>query len=112
MFVYFLFYSIQVRSFGGEKRQMSMFGSQVRYWLLRRIPLVLLLQKRGMLTLPCTYSNHFHGASQVLAFQRSGIRLGTFKSVNESMTRVAVYISLLTLYFLGGSKVKSVSCGL
>lgn len=23
---------LQVRSFGGEKRQMSMFSSQVRYW--------------------------------------------------------------------------------
>ncbi|KAI9161620.1 hypothetical protein LWI28_019124 [Acer negundo] len=60
-----------VRSFGGEKRQMSMFGSQV------------------------------------LAYQESGIKLGTFKSVNESLTRVAIYISLLTLYCLGGSKVKA-----
>ncbi|KAK2653752.1 hypothetical protein Ddye_013608 [Dipteronia dyeriana] len=60
-----------VRSFGGEKRQMSMFGSQV------------------------------------LAYQKSGIKLGTFKSVNESLTRVAIYISLLTLYSLGGSKVKA-----
>ncbi|PON57833.1 ATP-binding cassette containing protein [Trema orientale] len=60
-----------VRSFGGEKRQMLMFGSQV------------------------------------LAFQSSGIKLGTFKSVNESLTRVAVYISLLALYCLGGSKVKA-----
>ncbi|KAH7557571.1 hypothetical protein JRO89_XS11G0182100 [Xanthoceras sorbifolium] len=60
-----------VRSFGGEKRQMSMFGSQV------------------------------------LAYQKSGIKLGTFKSLNESLTRVAIYISLLTLYCLGGSKVKA-----
>ncbi|KAK0596817.1 hypothetical protein LWI29_019329 [Acer saccharum] len=60
-----------VRSFGGEKRQMSMFGSQV------------------------------------LAYQKSGIKLGAFKSVNESLTRVAIYISLLTLYCLGGSKVKA-----
>ncbi|KHG06523.1 ABC transporter B family member 28 [Gossypium arboreum] len=60
-----------VRSFGGEKRQMLMFGSQV------------------------------------LAYQRSGIKLGTFKSINESLTRVAVYISLLALYCLGGSKVKA-----
>ncbi|EEF51451.1 ABC transporter B family member 28 [Ricinus communis] len=60
-----------VRSFGGEKRQMSMFGSQV------------------------------------LAYQSSGIKLGTFKSVNESLTRVAVYVSLLALYSLGGSKVKA-----
>ncbi|KAJ6971178.1 hypothetical protein NC653_035448 [Populus alba x Populus x berolinensis] len=47
--------------------------------------------------------------SQVLAYQRSGIKLGAFKSVNESLTRVAVYISLLTLYSLGGSRVKAVS---
>ncbi|KAF5743564.1 ABC transporter B family member 28 [Tripterygium wilfordii] len=60
-----------VRSFGGEKRQMSMFGSLV------------------------------------LAYQSSGIKLGTFKSVNESLTRVAIYISLLALYCLGGSKVKA-----
>ncbi|KDP22332.1 hypothetical protein JCGZ_26163 [Jatropha curcas] len=60
-----------VRSFGGEKRQMSMFGSQV------------------------------------LAYQTSGIKLGTFKSLNESLTRIAVYISLMALYCLGGSKVKA-----
>ncbi|WCJ36583.1 ABC transporter B family member 28 [Euphorbia peplus] len=60
-----------VRSFGGEKRQMSMFGKQV------------------------------------VAYQSSGIKLGTFKSVNESLTRVAVYVSLLALYCLGGSKVKA-----
>ncbi|XP_028068036.1 ABC transporter B family member 28-like isoform X3 [Camellia sinensis] len=60
-----------VRSFGGEKRQMSMFGNQV------------------------------------LAYQTSGIKLGTFKSINESLTSVAVYISLLALFCLGGSKVKA-----
>ncbi|CAH2077979.1 unnamed protein product, partial [Thlaspi arvense] len=60
-----------VRSFSGEKRQMSLFGSQI------------------------------------LAYQRSGLKLGTFKSINESITRVAVYISLLALYGLGGSKVKT-----
>uniref|UniRef100_A0A5B7AF76 Putative Non-intrinsic ABC protein 8 isoform 1 n=1 Tax=Davidia involucrata TaxID=16924 RepID=A0A5B7AF76_DAVIN len=60
-----------VRSFGGEKRQMSMFGSQV------------------------------------LAYQTSGIKLGAFKSLNESLTRIAVYISLMALYCLGGSKVKA-----
>ncbi|KAJ7975644.1 ABC transporter family protein [Quillaja saponaria] len=60
-----------VRSFGGEKRQMLMFGNQV------------------------------------LSYQSSGIKLGIFKSVNESLTRVAVYISLLALYWLGGSKVKA-----
>ncbi|GMI95286.1 ARABIDOPSIS THALIANA NON-INTRINSIC ABC PROTEIN 8, non-intrinsic ABC protein 8 [Hibiscus trionum] len=45
--------------------------------------------------------------SQVLAYQKSGIKLGNFKSINESLTRVAVYISLLALYCLGGSKVKA-----
>ncbi|KAJ8752830.1 hypothetical protein K2173_008565 [Erythroxylum novogranatense] len=60
-----------VRSFGGEKRQMLMFGRQV------------------------------------LDYQSSGIKLGAFKSVNESLTRVAVYVSLLALYCLGGSKVKA-----
>lgn len=60
-----------VRSFGGEKRQMLKFGTEV------------------------------------LAYQSSGIKLGTFKSINESLTRVAVYVSLLSLYCLGGSKVKA-----
>ncbi|XP_010519226.1 PREDICTED: ABC transporter B family member 28 [Tarenaya hassleriana] len=60
-----------VRSFGGERRQMSLFGEQI------------------------------------LAYQRSGLKLGTFKSVNESITRVAVYISLLALYCIGGNKVKT-----
>ncbi|XP_074291212.1 ABC transporter B family member 28 isoform X2 [Silene latifolia] len=60
-----------VRSFGGEKRQLSAF------------------------------------ASQILSYQGSGIKLGTYKSINESLTRVAVYVSLLTLYCLGGSKVKA-----
>lgn len=44
----------------------------------------------------------------MLAYQGSGIKLGTFKSVNESLTRVVVYISLMALYCLGGSKVKAV----
>ncbi|KAJ8438002.1 hypothetical protein Cgig2_029983 [Carnegiea gigantea] len=60
-----------VRSFGGEKRQMSAFGRQI------------------------------------LAYEASGIKLGTFKSINESLTRVAVYVSLLALYWLGGNKVKA-----
>nr|XP_023914965.1 ABC transporter B family member 28 [Quercus suber]XP_023914966.1 ABC transporter B family member 28 [Quercus suber] len=60
-----------VRSFGGEKHQMSMFGRQV------------------------------------LSYQATGIKLGTFKSINESLTRIAVYISLMALYCLGGSKVKA-----
>ncbi|XP_016564717.1 ABC transporter B family member 28 isoform X2 [Capsicum annuum] len=60
-----------VRSFSGEKRQMSEF------------------------------------ARQVLKYESSGIKLGTFKSLNESVTRVAVYISLMALYCLGGSKVKA-----
>ncbi|CAN1755102.1 ABC transporter B family member 28, partial [Linum perenne] len=44
---------------------------------------------------------------QVLAYQRSGIRLGMFKSLNESVTRVAVYISLIVFYYLGGNEVKA-----
>ncbi|KAI3762447.1 hypothetical protein L1987_52877 [Smallanthus sonchifolius] len=60
-----------VRSFGGEKRQMLMFGNQV------------------------------------LEYQKSGIKLGVYKSINESITRVAVYVSLLALYILGGNKVKA-----
>ncbi|XP_019191792.1 PREDICTED: ABC transporter B family member 28 [Ipomoea nil] len=60
-----------VRSFGGEKRQMSVFGRQV------------------------------------LEYEDSGIKLGIFKSVNESVTRIAVYVSLMALYCLGGSKVKA-----
>lgn len=43
-----------------------------------------------------------------MAYESSGISLGTFKSLNESLTRVAVYISLMTLYWLGGDKVKAV----
>ncbi|XP_019449607.1 PREDICTED: ABC transporter B family member 28 [Lupinus angustifolius] len=49
----------------------------------------------------------FSFANQVLSFQSSGIKLGIFKSVNESLTRVAIYISLIALYCLGGSKVKA-----
>ncbi|PIA49678.1 hypothetical protein AQUCO_01300443v1 [Aquilegia coerulea] len=60
-----------VRSFGGEKRQMSMFGNQI------------------------------------LAYQSSGMKLGTFKSANEAVTRIVIYVSLLTLYCLGGNKVKA-----
>lgn len=46
-------------------------------------------------------------STQVLAYQSSGLKLGTFKSINESLTRGAVYISLMVLYCLGGSKVKA-----
>ncbi|XP_049348649.1 ABC transporter B family member 28 isoform X3 [Solanum verrucosum] len=60
-----------VRSFSGEKRQMSVF------------------------------------ARQVLEFESSSIKIGTFKSFHESVTRVAIYISLMALYCLGGSKVKA-----
>ncbi|KAF7819924.1 ABC transporter B family member 28 [Senna tora] len=49
----------------------------------------------------------FTFANQVLSYQSSGIKLGAFKSINESVTRIAVYISLLALYILGGSKVKA-----
>nr|GEW43189.1 ABC transporter B family member 28 [Tanacetum cinerariifolium] len=54
-------------------------------------------EKRQMLTF----------GNQVLAYQESGIKLGVFKSINESITRVAVYVSLLALYILGGNKVKA-----
>lgn len=60
-----------VRSFAGERRQMSMFGNLL------------------------------------LACENSGIKLGALKSANESLTRVVVYISLMALYCLGGSKVKT-----
>ncbi|KAJ4736079.1 hypothetical protein LUZ62_010634 [Rhynchospora pubera] len=60
-----------VRSFGGEKKQISLFSNLVS------------------------------------AYQKSGTRLGSLKSANESLTRVVVYISLLALYILGGAKVKS-----
>lgn len=60
-----------VRSFAGERRQMSMF--------------------RNLL----------------LAYENGGLKLGALKSANESLTRVVVYISLLALYCLGGSKVKT-----
>ena len=46
------------------------------------------------------------------AYQQSGTELGWFKSANESWTRVVVYISLMALYILGGSKVKAVSATL
>lgn len=52
---------------------------------------------------------HFLIYWQVLEYEDSGIKLGIFKSVNESVTRVAVYVSLMALYCLGGSKVKAVS---
>ncbi|MFS7949550.1 putative ABC-type xenobiotic transporter [Helianthus anomalus] len=54
-------------------------------------------EKRQMLTF----------GNQVLEFEKSGIKLGVFKSINESITRVAVYVSLLALYILGGNKVKA-----
>ncbi|KQK16368.1 ABC transporter B family member 28 isoform X2 [Brachypodium distachyon] len=60
-----------VRSFGGEKRQISMFDNLA------------------------------------LAFQNSGTKLGVLKSANESLTRVVVYVSLMALYILGGSKVSA-----
>ncbi|KAL2619839.1 hypothetical protein R1flu_000044 [Riccia fluitans] len=60
-----------VRSFGGERRQISMFQKQV------------------------------------LAYQESGNKLGLLKAANESWTRVVVYVALMALYILGGTKVKS-----
>uniref|UniRef100_A0A453SGC9 ABC transmembrane type-1 domain-containing protein n=1 Tax=Aegilops tauschii subsp. strangulata TaxID=200361 RepID=A0A453SGC9_AEGTS len=60
-----------VRSFGGEKRQISMFDNLA------------------------------------LSFQNSGTKLGVLKAANESLTRVVVYVSLMALYILGGSKVSA-----
>ncbi|GJN07511.1 hypothetical protein PR202_ga25348 [Eleusine coracana subsp. coracana] len=60
-----------VRSFGGEKRQISLFDNLA------------------------------------LAYQNSGTKLGVLKSANESLTRVVVYVSLMALYVLGGSKVNA-----
>eukprot|EP00850_Spirogloea_muscicola_P011020 SM000067S20297 [mRNA] locus=s67:139842:145263:+ [translate_table: standard] len=60
-----------VRSFGGEMRQYSMFGSQVE------------------------------------AYRQSGTTLSWLRSANESWTRIAIYVSLLVVYYLGGSKVKA-----
>uniref|UniRef100_K3ZSS5 ABC transmembrane type-1 domain-containing protein n=1 Tax=Setaria italica TaxID=4555 RepID=K3ZSS5_SETIT len=60
-----------VRSFGGEKRQISFFDNLAR------------------------------------AYQNSGTKLGVLKSANESLTRVVVYVSLMALYVLGGSKVNA-----
>ncbi|KAM0872627.1 hypothetical protein ACQ4PT_038592 [Festuca glaucescens] len=60
-----------VRSFGGEKRQISMFDNLA------------------------------------LAFQNRGTKLGVLKAANESLTRVVVYVSLMALYILGGSKVSA-----
>lgn len=48
----------------------------------------------------------FTFSEQVLSYQRSGIKLGWMKSINESLTRIMVYISLMALYSIGGSKVK------
>lgn len=44
---------------------------------------------------------------QVQAYQQSGTKLGWLKSANESWTRVVIYVSLMALYILGGTKVKS-----
>ncbi|WVZ63069.1 hypothetical protein U9M48_012736 [Paspalum notatum var. saurae] len=60
-----------VRSFGGEKRQISLFDNLAR------------------------------------VYQNSGTKLGLLKSANESLTRVVVYVSLMALYILGGSKVNA-----
>ncbi|CAN6166054.1 unnamed protein product [Urochloa humidicola] len=60
-----------VRSFGGEKRQISLFDNLAR------------------------------------AYQNSGTKLGVLKSANESLTRVVVYVSLMALYVLGGSRVNA-----
>lgn len=87
---------------------MSLFGSQVIFQLLTSYKSTLL--NKYCFCSNCSrifYSNHLFDV-QILSYQRSGLKLGTFKSINESITRVAVYISLLALYALGGSKVKTV----
>lgn len=48
----------------------------------------------------------FTFSEQVHSYQKSGIKLGWMKSVNESLTRIMVYVSLMALYSVGGSKVK------
>ena len=65
-------FSRQVRSFGGESRQLGAFEGQVA------------------------------------ASRASGTQLGWLKSYNEAWTRIAVYVSLLAVYWLGGAKVKAV----
>lgn len=92
---------MQVRSFGGEKRQMFVFGNQVDNFF----SFIGTFDSRVSIL----YIFNVLYAWQVLAYQSSGIKLGAFKSVNESLTRVAVYISLLALYCLGGNKVRAVS---
>lgn len=54
------------------------------------------------------HSTSFCWNWQVQSYQNSGIKLGIFKAFNESLTRIAVYLSLMALYCLGGSKVKAV----
>ncbi|KAK9697656.1 hypothetical protein RND81_08G051800 [Saponaria officinalis] len=46
--------------------------------------------------------------SEILAYQGSGIKLGTYKFIKESLTCVAVYVSLLTLYCLEVTKFKRI----
>lgn len=57
-------------------------------------------------TKPCNPPLWLH--LQVAAYQKSGNKLGVLKSANESWTRIAVYVSLMALYVLGGQKVKTV----
>lgn len=93
---------MQVRSFGGEKRQMLMFGNQVKYLLSTDVRSCM---HDAFSTVGFIHYCFFY---QVLEYQKSGIKLGVYKSINESITRVAVYVSLLALYILGGNKVKAV----
>lgn len=44
---------------------------------------------------------------QVQSYQQSGTKLGWLKSANESWTRIVIYVSLMALYILGGTQVKS-----
>lgn len=45
---------------------------------------------------------------QVSGSRGAGERLGVAKSLNESWTRIAIYVSLFVLYVVGGAEVKSV----
>eukprot|EP00252_Welwitschia_mirabilis_P019422 TRINITY_DN4495_c0_g2_i1.p1 TRINITY_DN4495_c0_g2~~TRINITY_DN4495_c0_g2_i1.p1 ORF type:complete len:722 (+),score=86.49 TRINITY_DN4495_c0_g2_i1:98-2263(+) len=50
-------------------------------------------------------------AEHVQAYQKSGMKLGWLKAANETLTRIMVYVSLMALYCLGGSKVKAGKLG-
>lgn len=89
---------------------MSMFGRQVKFYsFLFHIFCQMCTRNFVMLMLHASMYIIYDQAVQVIEYESSGIKLGAFKSINESLTRVAVYVSLMALYCLGGSKVKAVS---